>query len=387
MISPTICRTQVTKPFSGQVPNKVAAYDAARSGYSMQESMESSFDSVRASSLPEMEERLDRSFDEPRSMPLVSILVRSMGRDSLRQALDSVARQTYPNIEVVVVDALAAGHRELPVRCGRFPLRFIAATSPRLRSLAANVGLDNARGEYLLFLDDDDVIFPGHVDKLVKHLEQHDHLLAAYTGVSAVDRTGKEIHSFTLVAPGVRLLLSNFVPIHSVLFSRLLVTRHRCRFDPSLDIYEDWDFWLQVGQYTDFDFIPGVSALYRVDNTPEHPVHDPDEIRRSAERIYLKWSTFGQLNGLHRLREYVQGVEKEISVQALEITRLNQGLVQLNEVNARLSREGAEMETMLQSLSVELNAIHHSLSWRITKPLRHLNAMLVRFRRFLRCGS
>ena len=54
--------------------------------------------------------------------PLVSILVRSMDRPTLQRALDSVAAQDYPNVEVVVV-AAGAAHRDLPDRCGAFPLR------------------------------------------------------------------------------------------------------------------------------------------------------------------------------------------------------------------------------------------------------------------------
>ena len=49
--------------------------------------------------------------------PLVSVLIRSIDRATLQQALDSVALQTYPNIEVVVV-AAKPGHGALPPRCG-----------------------------------------------------------------------------------------------------------------------------------------------------------------------------------------------------------------------------------------------------------------------------
>ena len=298
-------------------------------------------------------------------LPLVSILIRSMGRELLAEALDSVAMQTYPNIEVVVIDALAKGHRQLPASCGRFPLRFIAAETPRPRSLAANVGLENAVGKYILFLDDDDRIYPDHIEKLAVYLEGCGHSLAAYTGVSAVDRAGKEILSFTLAPPCARLLLSNYMPIHAVLFNQLLVSQYGCRFDLSLDTYEDWDFWLQLGQYTDFDFIPGISALYVIDTSPEHLVHDPVEMHCSAERIYAKWTPISNAKKLHHLRGYVQDIENKLSTQTLEITQLN--------------REKSDIEMALKNLSSELTAMHQSMSWRITTPLRRLKAALMSF--------
>lgn len=350
-------------------------------------------------------------------IPLVSILIRSVDRDSLSRTLDSVALQTYPNIEVLVIDALGAGHRALPALCGRFPLRFIAGESSRARSLAANVGLENAQGKYILLLDDDDIVYPDHIEKLARHLEQGTRSLAAYTGISAVDRAGKEIHSFALPAPGARLLISNYIPIHAVLFSRLLVSQHGCRFDPAFDTYEDWDFWLQVGQYTDFDFIPGTSALYVVDTNPEHPVHDPAEIRRCAERIYLKWSALSRPDKLHRLREYVQDLENSVVSYRREIsateTELSQGrntiahlensLVsagnQIKVLDEQLHAQEQEISRLLQekskleettsafamnanNLQNELNATRNSSSWRITAPLRYLKHALLRIRRF-----
>ena len=47
-------------------------------------------------------------------LPLVSVIVRSMGRPELRLALESIARQDYPNVEVIVVDATGGSHPTLP---------------------------------------------------------------------------------------------------------------------------------------------------------------------------------------------------------------------------------------------------------------------------------
>jgi LmbE family N-acetylglucosaminyl deacetylase/glycosyltransferase involved in cell wall biosynthesis len=329
-------------------------------------------------------------------IPLVSILIRSVDRDSLSRTLDSVALQTYPNIEVLVIDALGAGHRALPALCGRFPLRFIAGESPRPRSLAANVGLENAQGKYILFLDDDDIVHPDHIEKLARHLEQGTRSLAAYTGISAVDRAGKEIHSFALPAPGARLLISNYIPIHAVLFSRLLVSQHGCRFDPAFDTYEDWDFWLQVGQYTDFDFIPGTSALYVVDTNSEHPVHEPAEIRRCAERIYSKWLVLTKSDRMHLLREYIQKIENsaicyqgEILNAASELDQCRNEISHLEKVLSNMQQEITQRNLELSAFTAqaedlrnELGATYRSSSWRITAPLRYLKHALLRIRRF-----
>jgi len=58
-------------------------------------------------------------------IPLISVIVRSMDRSTLSKALDSIALQTYSNIEVLVVNAKGGFHGEIGDRCGRFPLKLI----------------------------------------------------------------------------------------------------------------------------------------------------------------------------------------------------------------------------------------------------------------------
>lgn len=131
-----------------------------------------------------------------RDLPLVSVIIRSMDRPTLSDALDSVALQTYSNIEVIVVNAKGSTHRQLEPWCGRFPLRFLGGNQSMERSQAANAGLNAARGELLIFLDDDDWYLPHHIARLKVELDRVETAVAAYSAISCVDESGKEIKSF-----------------------------------------------------------------------------------------------------------------------------------------------------------------------------------------------
>lgn len=197
--------------------------------------------------------------------PLVSVIIRSMGRKSLSEALDSVAVQTYPHIEIVVIDAKGREHPDLPGWWGRFPLRLIQLKSPLSRSRAANVGIDHALGEYLIFLDDDDVFYPDHISALVKILCRSDKPRCAYTGVRVeYYNQGQLVRMTTFNEPFHRMKLwgCNFISIHAVLFERSLYDQGCC-FDESLNIFEDWDFWVQISLRCDFVHIDQISACYR----------------------------------------------------------------------------------------------------------------------------
>ncbi len=276
-----------------------------------------------------------------RDCPLVSILIRSTARETLAKALDSIALQTYPNIEVTVVNALGAGHPAPQSLCGRFPLRFVerqvAGEVLRLRRAeAANLALDSASGEWLLFLDDDDWLEPDHVAKLCAAVAASPEVMAANTGVACIFPEGR--HSgivFDARVDPVVLSASNQLPIHSVLFSRQLLAKG-CRFDESLDQYEDWDFWLQVSELSAFAYSPGISAYYLL--AGDSGVHEIRSVHAEAQaRILRKW----HLRCSDRQVRNVAAWIREAQTQLLSIPGLNAKIEDLT-LSLRQSSEAAQ---------------------------------------------
>lgn len=224
------------------------------------------------------------------STPLVSVIIRSVGRTTLAETLESVASQTYPRIEVVLVNAVGRGYPAAPANCGRFPVRFVDGTAPRRRSAAANAGLLAAAGRLIVFLDDDDTFMPGHVAGLQAALQDSGRALAVYSGVEIVGADGTVARVLNLPFSYPRLCVGNFIPIHAVLFSRSLVEAG-CRFDESLDLYEDWDFWLQVASRAPFVHLDAVTARYRAGGASGVGLA-PERESQSAwrARVHAKWS-------------------------------------------------------------------------------------------------
>ena len=108
----------------------------------------------------------------PAENPLVSIIVRTCGRPAvLRETLVSLRKQTYDNIEVVVVEDGAAAAEEM-IR-EEFPdlnILYHATGEKAGRSRAGNLAMEMAHGKYLNFLDDDDLFYADHVEVLVASL-------------------------------------------------------------------------------------------------------------------------------------------------------------------------------------------------------------------------
>lgn len=200
---------------------------------------------------------------EPATAPVVSVIVRTRDRPQLlEEALYSIAQQSYPRIELVVVNdgGVDVGDAVQAYASALAATRYIHLRESRGRAGAANAGLDAATGAYLIFLDDDDLFEPGHIAGLMAAFAHDASVLAAYSGTRLHGPGGVSI--WDLPYDPVRLRTFGLFAIHAVLFDRRLLTLG-CRFDEVFPIYEDWDFWLQVAEQTDFVHVPQVSAIYR----------------------------------------------------------------------------------------------------------------------------
>lgn len=227
---------------------------------------------------------------DSQDLPLVSVIIRSMDRATLSDALDSITLQTYPNIEVVVVNAKGMDHRDIGAWCGRFPMRLVGESTLLNRSRAANTGLGAAKGEYLIFLDDDDWFLPHHILTLKTEFDHTDTAtIAVYSAVQSINEQCEEIRRFEEDFDPIQLHIDNYIPINAVLFRRQAID-NGARFDETLTVCEDWDFWLQVQGYGEFRFIAKVGAIYQMQNSMRSGVWDnPEHTRQVMTAIYRKW--------------------------------------------------------------------------------------------------
>jgi O-antigen biosynthesis protein len=203
----------------------------------------------------------------PDASPTVSVLIRTTGRPTLRESIESVRSQTFGECEIVVLNARGEPIDGLPAWLSGLSARVLVPGGSVGRARAANLLLEAARGELALFLDDDDWLLPDHLAKLVDTLRSQPGVVAAYADVEAVAaaRTAQRrtVHVFDSDFDPVALQLHNYLPIHAVLF-RVASVRGAppCRFDESMTLFEDWDFWLQLAAKGPFQRVPGVSAVY-----------------------------------------------------------------------------------------------------------------------------
>ena len=215
--------------------------------------------------------------------PLVTVITRTHGPKIryLREAIGSVLNQTYPNIEHIIVEDrtqhAGAVVDEVKSAYGA-NIRYLHSTKTG-RSPAGNLALSEAQGEYIMMLDNDDLLFADHVEQLVRAVQAatQDEVAAYSLGWELVTETGaddayREI-SHNLPAAHTqpyskdRLSIMNYIPIQSILFHRSLYEDHG-GFDEDLEYLEDWNLWVRFSQSGDFVHVPKLTSMYR---TPADP--------------------------------------------------------------------------------------------------------------------
>ncbi|MGJ0427595.1 glycosyltransferase [Methylobacter sp.] len=326
-----------------------------------------------------MQKNNDFSMDRGENLPLVTVIIRSTDRPTLSEALDSVAQQAYPNIEVLVVNAKGEGHAELGEWCGHFPLRVVNTGSMLRRSLAANIGLSNAAGDYLIFLDDDDWFMPEHIAMLMEALIRNPDKKVAYSCVMGVNEQKEPCGShFCQPFDRTLLLAGNYLPIHSALFSRSIVDAG-CRMDESVDLYEDWDFWLQAAAFGDFIFVAHFSAYYRIGGPYGQGVRPDAAVAQQASAdLFEKWRKAWKREDLLDIMAHVREHKAQLNAA---IAERDAAIAARDAAVAERDAVVAERDAAVAGRDAHIAALYNTTSWRITQPLRVVSHQLKRGRR------
>ena len=210
-------------------------------------------------------------------MPRVSVIIPVYNRAArLCETLASVFAQTFRDREIIVVDDGSSD--DTPERLRAFGSRItVEHTAHAGPAAARNVGLDRARGEFVAFLDSDDLWDTLFLEKMVRALDVRPGADFAYCDYALLGDGGLVRAAYLPVEHKLHgniwaaLLGSDFLCVGAVLFRR-----ERCdslRFDPSLAVSEDWDFWLRLARTAQAAYVD--EPLLRVRVNPSGASRDP----------------------------------------------------------------------------------------------------------------
>lgn len=202
--------------------------------------------------------------------PAVSVIIPTHNRlGLLRQALDSVAAQTFTDLEVIVIDDASDEAVEPGVRGHRAGPRVLRQTACRGPAAARNRGLQEAAADTVAFLDSDDLWQPTKLERFMRALDADDSTDIYYGPMQPIDIKGRVVPGRTKPCHAgriaERLFCSSFVHVPTVVCRKTLLEQYG-GFDESLPVCEDYDLWLRISLDHAFGLVEEPLALRRLHN-------------------------------------------------------------------------------------------------------------------------
>jgi len=295
--------------------------------------------------------------------PRISVIVRTRDRPALlAEALASLAAGSYRRAEVVLVNDGGAPPNVLDGPDG-FPLPVVRVdlAESRGRAGAAEAGIAAATGDFIAFLDDDDLAAPEHLATLAGlvsaagvRVAYTDAAVAVYelSGGDGGERPGWICRERRLpysrdFDPDI-LLVDNYIPFNTLLIERKLFAEAG-PFDPTLPFFEDWDFLIRLAARTPFHHLRQVTCEYRHFRGGGHHIFG-ERPRERADSLEVKARV---------LAKHADRLRPDVLARAVDTLRAE--MVEEREGQAAARRELAVSRDEIAATRAEAGRLHNEL--------------------------
>ena len=200
---------------------------------------------------------------------MISVVIPTHNRaDLLPRAIKSVQNQTWTDLEIVVVSDGSEDDTKAVVEAlakDDDRIRFIEYFPAKGGNVARNTGIENAAGEYVAFLDDDDEFMPEKLEKQMAVMESDREIGLVYTGVRVIYVNEDVEYASVPKAEGdlsTEILLDNIIGTTSTVMARKEILLAAGQFDVQLRALQDFDLWIRVCQLCKVGFVRGEMIRY-----------------------------------------------------------------------------------------------------------------------------
>lgn len=217
------------------------------------------------------------------SYPLVTFISPCYNHSKyIIESLESIKKQTYPNIHHIIVDDFSTDDSVAKIQKwideNNYNCKFIQHIENKGISYTLNESIDLAKGEFWTALATDDFIVPERTELFVNYMVAHPNTNMITSDCELVDENSEVIrlkensfflnyfyeHDQTRILDQFgsyeTLLIGNYIP--SSILLRRNIFKKIGKFDLNLKM-EDWDMWLRISQISNIDFISQKLTYYR----------------------------------------------------------------------------------------------------------------------------
>jgi glycosyltransferase involved in cell wall biosynthesis len=220
-------------------------------------------------------------------------------------AINSVLKQTFQSWEVIIVNDGSTDHIERWFDTLGNPKIKLINQLNQGSAVARNTGLSNASGEYIAFLDGDDIWVPSKLNEQVSILDRRPEVGLVYSWVGSIDAK----HNITgkIRKNSYRGNVFKDIAKHDIIeCGSTPMIRRSCfdtvgNFDPALSYAQVWDMWIRIAARYEFDVIEKPLIYYR---------HHPENYSKNWHRIEKNCSLIIEKN-LSQLPQDLQFLKQQ----------------------------------------------------------------------------
>ncbi|MBU0925268.1 glycosyltransferase [bacterium] len=242
-------------------------------------------------------------------MPKISVLMNCYnGEKYLKEAIDSVFVQTFTDWEIVFIDNCSIDNSAKIAKNYGDKIKYYKTEENIPLGGARNFGLNYCKGDYISFLDTDDIWLPEMLEEQLKAIESNNYALA-YAGQVEIningDKIGEIIPIFKEGYIFDRLLLQFDIPIVSTILRKSALAKSKLNFDKNVSASEEYCLFLQLSIDNKFIVIPKALVKYRIH---ENALTNKTISKWADERRYT----------LNKIIEENEGIEEKFNTQFKE---------------------------------------------------------------------
>jgi glycosyltransferase involved in cell wall biosynthesis len=202
-------------------------------------------------------------------MPLISVIIPVFnGETTIQETIESVLNQTIKDLELLVInDGSQDGTVEIIERIPDSRIQIFSYPNAG-QSTSRNRGIELAKGDYISFIDADDLWTPDKLEAQLNALQANSKAAVAYSWTDWINESsqllGKGSYNTEQGEVFAKLLLNDFVANGSNVLIRRDALTEVGGFDSSVTPAEDWDLWLRLAARYEFVAVRSPQILYRI---------------------------------------------------------------------------------------------------------------------------
>ncbi|MCU6796077.1 glycosyltransferase [Paenibacillus sp. WQ 127069] len=224
--------------------------------------------------------------------PLVSVIIPTYNRaDFVSELIESLWRQTYHHLQIIIVNDAGEPVDFLRTLYPELELNIVNMERNSKHVHARNRGLTLVRGEYIMLCDDDDLLLPTHIERMMKEIEGSD---MVYSDVEIFDyrvegHTRRATERFVFAYEHDVAAMRRFSTfVSSGCLYRAELHERLGMFDVEMYHYWDWDFFLRAVEHYRVKRVPLASALYAFSEIGGNMSGQHEDMRPYLDKLSAK---------------------------------------------------------------------------------------------------